>query len=465
MKELSILPALPASPYEEELRKEIANLQSEIERLKKASFSSSDRRTVNVPYAFKPIFDEAEKTVGAYFKRLNVDPGRGTIEISGQRYVLVRASALSHDFLQTFKEFYSDRGEQEAFLIGKNFLFDIAHLIGMDDAKSFHQKMRLKDPIAKLSAGPIHFAYSGWAFVDILPESNPSPDENFFLKYNHPYSFEADSWIESEIKSDFPVCIMSCGYSSGWCEESFGIPLTAVEISCRAQGDENCTFIMAPPQRMYDYLKHQDPYFFQRMKKGLRYEVPTFFERKLLEEKLVEQAKRDYLTGLYNRGAIIEILEREISHSIESQVPLGLVMLDLDHFKEINDKFGHSAGDTVLKEVAQRLTDAVRKNDYVGRYGGEEFMILLNGCDNNCAMQQAERLLESLRKDKIHLPQGDVQLTASCGVIATDHIDLDNLDAFINQVDAELYLAKAHGRNRVELTTFHPNSTNPRRIS
>jgi hypothetical protein len=184
-----------------------------------------------VPKEMQPLFDKAQKIVGDYFSDLYHDPEKGTIEIQDQRYVLVRASALSYDFLNTIQKLYADRGEEEATSIGRNFLFDIAHVIGLEDAKNFNKKMKLKDPISKLSAGPVHFAYSGWAFVDILPESKPSPDENFYLKYNHPYSFEADSWIKSKEKTDFPVCSMNAGYSSGWCEQSYGIELTSVEIS------------------------------------------------------------------------------------------------------------------------------------------------------------------------------------------------------------------------------------------
>ncbi|MFO9273182.1 hypothetical protein SDA20_15840, partial [Legionella pneumophila serogroup 1] len=72
-------------------------------------------------------------------------------------------------------------------------------------------------------AGPPHFAFSGWAFVDILPESKPTPDENFYLVYNHSYSFESSAWLKANKKNKFPVCIMNAGYSSGWCEESFGL--------------------------------------------------------------------------------------------------------------------------------------------------------------------------------------------------------------------------------------------------
>jgi signal transduction histidine kinase/ActR/RegA family two-component response regulator len=293
------------SRTKEELLARIAQLEQENALLKRDYSATGD--TVSAPDAIKPLFEEAQRTVGDYFRDLKMDPTHGTIEINDQRYVLVRASALSNDFLQTIQQLYSDRGEKEALSIGKNFLFDIAHVIGMNDAKNFHQKMNLTDPIARMAAGPVHFAYSGWAFVDILPESSPSPDDNYYILYNHPFSFEADSWIRSGKKSSSPVCVMNAGYSSGWCEESFGIPLTSVEVTCKAKGDENCTFIMSPPHRIQEHV--------DKFKAGIRlsisddfvYDIPTFFERKKVEEEMrnarrkaeeSDKAKSEFLANM-----------------------------------------------------------------------------------------------------------------------------------------------------------------------
>lgn len=266
------------------LQQRIAELENENAMLRRDFRSLQKGNSVSVPAEMKPLFDLAEQTVSDYFRNLKMDPSKGTIEINDQRYVLVRASALSKDFLETVQSLYADRGAAEAMSIGKNFLFDIAHVIGMNDAKNFHNKMNLTDPISKLSAGPVHFAYSGWAFVDILPESNPTPDENFYLIYHHPYSFEADSWSRAGKKTDAAVCIMNSGYSSGWCEASFGIPLTAVEVNCMAKGDDRCTFIMAPPHKIQEHL---DRYHHTgNFKKEDSYAVPTFFERKKVEEEM-----------------------------------------------------------------------------------------------------------------------------------------------------------------------------------
>jgi len=192
---------------------------------------------------------------------------------------------MSIDFFETVENLYKDRGEEEALNVARSFLFDIAHAIGKQDAKKFHKKMNLKDPIEKLSAGPVHFSHSGWAFVNIFPESKPTPDEDFYLIYEHPFSFESDAWEKKGKKADFPVCVMNAGYSSGWCEESFGVPLVASEITCKAKGDETCRFIMAHPSKIKGYIREHLEEEPNLAKKVTKYEIPGFFKRKQIEDE------------------------------------------------------------------------------------------------------------------------------------------------------------------------------------
>jgi len=284
--------------------------------MKKSSMSAA------VPEAITSPFLKAQEYVDRYFQKREENPRQGLVSFSGERYILVRAASMSKEFFDMVTFLYGDRGIEEARGVAFGLLFDIAHSIGKADAKSFAAKMGVTDPIEKLSAGPIHFAHTGWAFVKILPESNPTPDQNYCLIYDHPFSFEAHAWLESGEKSDFAVCIMNAGYSSGWCEESFGIPLVAVEIECRARGDEHCRFIMAPPSTIESqitrYCSHSRamPMDFGAL------DVPEFFRRKRMEEELKQH--RAHLEELVQRrtdtlSATNIRLEQEISERKQAE--------------------------------------------------------------------------------------------------------------------------------------------------
>ncbi|MGZ4034440.1 MAG: ATP-binding protein [Bacteroidia bacterium] len=367
-----------------ELLARIRELEKENEFLRKNFNSPVKGNTVTVPDGIKPLFDEAQKTVGEYFRNLKMDPTKGTIEINDQRYVLVRASALSNDFLNTIQQLYADRGEKEAMSIGKNFLFDIAHVIGINDAKNLHQKMKLTAPIAKLSAGPVHFAYSGWAYVDILPESSPSPDDNFYLIYNHPFSFEADSWIRSGKRSDAPVCIMNSGYSSGWCEESFGFSLTSVEVTCKAKGDEHCTFIMSPPHKIQEHVERFAKGVKFSLNKKIVYDIPTFFERKNVEEEMrnarkkaeeSDKAKSEFLANMSHEirtpmNAIIGYVDLMLRGNVSAEHRVYLETLKdsgkllLTLISDILDLSKIEAGQLVVDTVPCSITELLDTIEY-----------------------------------------------------------------------------------------------------
>lgn len=207
-------------------------------------------KTVQVPAEMEPLFLQAQTLVDTYFRDRNFSPEQGSILIGEQRYILVRADSMSVRFFEFVRNMYPGLDEADAVHAASAILYDLAVAMGRADAKVFIDKMEVTDPIARLSCGPIHFAYSGWAFVSISPESRPSMDENYFLLYDHPYSFEAETWKAAGVNPGFNVCCMNAGYSSGWCQESFGIPLVAREVVCKANGGDACRFIMAPPEKI-----------------------------------------------------------------------------------------------------------------------------------------------------------------------------------------------------------------------
>jgi two-component system cell cycle sensor histidine kinase/response regulator CckA len=143
-------------------------------------------KTVRVPASMEAPFLEAERHVSRYFRDRKDEPQARDDRDFRERYILVRAASLSVDFHALVERIYGADRRDEANEFAQSILFDLAHTVGKSDARNFHTKMGLVDPIAKLSAGPIHFAHAGWAFVDIFPESHPSPDEDFRLVYDHP---------------------------------------------------------------------------------------------------------------------------------------------------------------------------------------------------------------------------------------------------------------------------------------
>jgi len=172
-------------------------------------------------------------------------------------------------------------------------------------------------------------------------------------------------------------------------------------------------------------------------------------------EIMREQARKDSLTQLCTRATVLELLKHELDrsqrHSLDRDAPVSVVLADLDHFKHINDTYGHLAGDAVLREAARRMRDAIRPYDSIGRYGGEEFLLVLSNCDTLGAAAIAERLLQAVRKDTIVLAEATVSVTLSAGV-ATSGV-IQEPETLVGAADAALYRAKRGGRNRVEVAT------------
>ena len=175
-------------------------------------------------------------------------------------------------------------------------------------------------------------------------------------------------------------------------------------------------------------------------------------------ETLRIQAMQDPLTHALNHGAILENLHRELDRAQRENLPLSVIMADLDDFKRVNDTFGHLAGDYVLVEVTRRFHECLRSYDSIGRYGGEEFLFVLPGCDAATAIAQAERIQASLSHEPILVPGSSVQITVSQGVTTWRMPFADDVRGLINAADSALYLVKSSGRDGVEFMAYEKES-------
>lgn len=176
-------------------------------------------------------------------------------------------------------------------------------------------------------------------------------------------------------------------------------------------------------------------------------------------ERLREMATKDGLTGLNNHRFFQEALDREISGAVRYRNPLSLILLDIDHFKKINDTYGHQTGDLVLKEISAVMADTVRDADIVARYGGEEFAAILPETDIQGAAILAERLRRVVEKTTIQCDGQTIQVTISLGATTlTPRTGIENKTLFIGAADKALYHSKSTGRNRISLINMAPGS-------
>lgn len=169
-----------------------------------------------------------------------------------------------------------------------------------------------------------------------------------------------------------------------------------------------------------------------------------------LGDSLRFAATHDNLSGLWNRAQILDFLDRELVRSNRDQSPLGIVLADLDHFKKVNDTYGHLAGDAVLKEVSQRMHGNIRVYDGLGRYGGEEFLVVLPGCELTIAMRRGEDLRQLIGQKSVSALGHKINVTASFGVAVAEAGSEIRAEALLQKADQALYAAKRKGRNRVE---------------
>ncbi|OUS09481.1 diguanylate cyclase response regulator [Gammaproteobacteria bacterium 53_120_T64] len=179
--------------------------------------------------------------------------------------------------------------------------------------------------------------------------------------------------------------------------------------------------------------------------------IATHITLKQQNDALRNLAMRDQLTGLYNRHFLIDVATKRISHAHRHQQPLCLIMIDIDFFKAVNDQHGHSIGDDVLRDVAKIFVAQSRNEDVVARFGGEEFVFLLDGCDLQAGVNKAENVRLSLENSCV---QG-LAITASFGLAQLAHGE--DFIGVLNRADEAVYAAKSKGRNRVEVAEITPS--------
>jgi diguanylate cyclase (GGDEF)-like protein len=177
-----------------------------------------------------------------------------------------------------------------------------------------------------------------------------------------------------------------------------------------------------------------------------------------LEGRLVEareqmrfKATHDALTSIWNRGVIMDLLGRELSRSQRESGCTIVLLGDVDHFKSVNDTYGHPVGDEVLQEIARRLLLSIRSYDFVGRYGGEEFLMVLNNCKPQFAEARAEEIRKAIGSRPIQTATGSLQVTMSFGLLLSHDWGVRPVEELLHEVDAALYAAKAGGRNCIKL--------------
>lgn len=170
-----------------------------------------------------------------------------------------------------------------------------------------------------------------------------------------------------------------------------------------------------------------------------------------LELRILELANTDALTGKLNRRAFMERTDQEIQRSFREEAPLSLILTDIDDFKKINDRHGHQVGDLVLQRFTEQLSKSLRPYDFVGRYGGEEFVVCLPGADISQAGSAAERMRRRVEEMKITLPDSSqsIQITGSFGVASLSVGSKETMDLIIGRADENMYRAKREGKNRV----------------
>ncbi len=219
-------------------------------------------------------------------------------------------------------------------------------------------------------------------------------------------------------------------------------PISVLMVTARTKGED---VREALEGGAFDYVKKplDEVEIVARVHSALRY--------KEYQDRLLAMAMQDSLTGLYNHALIIELLDKEIYNATRKNLPVAYAMMDIDHFKRVNDQYGHLAGDYVLKEIARILTASLRKGDPIGRYGGEEFGFILTGIALDQAVILCERVRQTIADFSFTMNGQKIPVTVSFGLAQLQTEKAERPNDLIRRADEALYRAKEGGRNRLVL--------------
>ncbi len=218
--------------------------------------------------------------------------------------------------------------------------------------------------------------------------------------------------------------------------------ISVLMVTARTKGED---VRVALEGGAFDYVKKplDEVEIVARVRSALRY--------KDYHDRLLAMAMQDSLTGLYNHALLIELLDKEIYNARRKGLSVAFAMMDIDHFKRVNDQYGHLAGDYVLKEVARILTVSLRKGDPIGRYGGEEFGFILTGIALEQAVALCERVRQSIAEFSFSHEGHEIPITVSFGLAQLLPEKSERPNDVIRRADDALYRAKEGGRNRLVL--------------
>lgn len=293
-------------------------------------------------------------------------------------------------------------------------------------------------------------------------------DDELLTIKNLKYSFEQDNYeVESTDDSDEALKrIITNEYDAIILDlilpETDGLEfcqkireISNVPILVLSANNEDMSKILALEYGADDYITK--PFMPEELEVRLRVGKRILDLQQSLKEALEVQryqAQHDRLTGIFNHVEILNILEKELDRAGRQNGDLAVIMGDLDHFKKVNDTYGHVAGDAVLVEVAARMKNNIRLYDSAGRYGGEEFLLVLPGCTTDEVMIIAHRILESISKDPVMFNNIPIKVTISLGAAVHGTGDNTSTTELVQLADTALYKAKQNGRNRVEQAKY-----------